>query len=270
MGMRASNSAAEPPGAPSQQPGTSALPAALSLRGRTVVVTGAANGIGRATAAALAGLGADLLLVDLQPLGAVKEALDAAAADCSRVRTLQADMTAGDFIAQLTGSGPFYALAHCAAVHYSDDWSLADRPAQFHKVMDMNVRVPLELGVAALEHMVSTGGGRIVLTGSAAGRSGGTSANAPPDYAASKGAVHTVVRWLSRRAVGRGVMVNGVAPGPVRTAMTVHSTINLAQLPTGRMAEPEEIAWAIAFLCSPAASYVSGAILDVNGGSFVG
>ncbi|WP_084360435.1 SDR family NAD(P)-dependent oxidoreductase [Hydrogenophaga palleronii] len=89
-------------------------------------------------------------------------------------------------------------------------------------------------------------------------------------YAASKGAVHNIVRWLSRRAVGRGVMVNGVAPGPVRTAMTAQSTVNAEQLPTGRMAEPDEIAWTIAFLCTPAASYLSGAIVDVNGGALVG
>lgn len=250
---------------PSSPP--AALPAALNLAGRRVAVTGAANGIGRATAGVLSCLGAELLLVDFKPLAGVRQELEAQGA---RVSTLQADMTSDGFIAEFTSAGPFYALAHCAAIHIHDDWALADQRARFHRVMDMNVRVPLELGMAAIEQMASNGGGRIVMTGSAAGRNGGTSATTPPDYAASKGAVHTVVRWLSRRAVSRSVMVNAVAPGPVRTAMTAHSTINHAQLPAGRMAEPEEIAWAIAFLCSPAASYLSGAVIDVNGGAFVG
>ncbi len=243
------------------------LPDALRLTGRTVVVTGAANGIGRATANVLASLGAELLLVDLLPLTDVRQALEAGGA---RVRTLQIDMTVEGFSARLMTEGPLYALAHCAAIHDSSDWALTGGATRFHRVMDINARVPLELGLAAVEHMAVMGGGRIVMTGSAAGRNGGTSDTAPPDYAASKGAVHNIVRWLSRRAVGRGVMVNGVAPGPVRTAMTAHSTVNAASLPTGRMAESEEIAWAIAFLCTPAASYLSGAIVDVNGGAFVG
>jgi len=136
-------------------------------------------------------------------------------------------------------------------------------------VMDINVRVPLMLASAAIDHMAEDGGGSIVLVGSVAGRTGGTSVNTPPDYAASKGAVHALVKWLSRQAVGQGVLVNGVAPGPVQTPMTTGFTSG-AQLPLGRMGRPEELAWPIAFLCTPAASYFSGAILDVNGGAFVG
>jgi 3-oxoacyl-[acyl-carrier protein] reductase len=135
--------------------------------------------------------------------------------------------------------------------------------------MDINVRVPLTLAAAAIDHMAQHGGGSIVLVGSVAGRTGGTSVNTPPDYSASKGAVHALVKWLSRQAIGRGVLVNGVAPGPVQTPMTTGFTSG-AQLPLGRMGRPEELAWPIAFLCTPAASYFSGAILDVNGGAFVG
>ena len=81
--------------------------------------------------------------------------------------------------------------------------------------------------------------------------------------------MHALVKWLSRQAIGHGVLVNGVAPGPVQTPMTTGFTSG-AQLPLGRMGRPEELAWPIAFLCTPAASYFSGAILDVNGGAFVG
>jgi 3-oxoacyl-[acyl-carrier protein] reductase len=81
--------------------------------------------------------------------------------------------------------------------------------------------------------------------------------------------VHALVKWMSRNAVGRGVMVNAVAPGPVQTAMTRNSNMGHT-LPLGRMGHAEELAWPIAFLCSAGASYMSGAILDVNGGAFVG
>jgi len=135
--------------------------------------------------------------------------------------------------------------------------------------MDINIRVPLALGAACIDHMAQHGGGALVLVGSVAGRTGGTSVNTPPDYAASKGAVHTLVKWLSRQGVRRGVLVNAVAPGPVETPMT-RGFDGAGMLPLGRLGKPEELAWPIAFLCSPAASYLSGAILDVNGGAFVG
>jgi 3-oxoacyl-[acyl-carrier protein] reductase len=135
--------------------------------------------------------------------------------------------------------------------------------------MDINVRVPLQLSAAAIDHMALHGGGQIALVGSVAGKTGGTSLTTPPDYSASKGAVHALVKWLSRNAVGRGVLVNAVAPGPVETPMT--RGFNLGPtLPMGRIGRAEELAWPIAFLCTPAASYLSGAILDVNGGAFVG
>ena len=92
----------------------------------------------------------------------------------------------------------------------------------------------------------------------------------PIDYAASKGALHVVVRWLSRNAVGKGVLINAVAPGPVLTPMTSGNTTDYSKLPRGHIGQPEEIAWMIMMLLTPAASYVSGAVLDVNGGSYVG
>jgi len=74
------------------------------------------------------------------------------------------------------------------------------------------------------------------------------------------------VKWLTRKAAPSGVIVNGVAPASVRTPMMAGWPVDLARVPVGRMAEPEEVAWPIAFLCSPAASYVCGTVLDVNGG----
>jgi 3-oxoacyl-[acyl-carrier protein] reductase len=243
------------------------LPAALNLHGRRALVTGAASGIGQATAMVLAQLGADLLLTDRAPLAATRAEVERSGAMCM---TAEGDLTSDSFIAELLAGDRIHAVAHCAGILEGRPWR-EDRNwhERFHRVMDINVRVPLTLAAAAIDHMAEHGGGSIVLVGSVAGRTGGTSVNTPPDYSASKGAVHALVKWLSRQAIGRGVLVNGVAPGPVQTAMTTGFTL-AAQLPLGRMGRAEELAWPIAFLCTPAASYFSGAILDVNGGAFVG
>jgi 3-oxoacyl-[acyl-carrier protein] reductase len=243
------------------------LPAPLALHGRRVLVTGAASGIGRATSIVLAQLGAELLLNDRAPLADTAAEITNGGATCTQA---EGDLTSDAFVASLFAGGPLHAMAHCAAILESRNWREDQHwHERFHRVMDVNVRVPLNLTAAAIDHMAGHGGGSIVLVGSVAGRTGGTSPNTPPDYAASKGAVHALVKWLSRQAIGRGVLVNGVAPGPVQTPMTTGFTAG-RQLPLGRLGRPEELAWPIAFLCTPAASYFSGAILDVNGGAFVG
>jgi 3-oxoacyl-[acyl-carrier protein] reductase len=243
------------------------LPTAISMEGKRALVTGAASGIGRATALVLAQLGAELLLTDRAPLAETQAAVTEFGA---QALCIEGDLTEDAFIADLLGRGRLHAVAHCAAILEGRPWR-EDQAwhERFHRVMDINVRVPLQLTAAAIDHMAEAGGGHIVLVGSVAGKTGGTSLNTPPDYSASKGAVHALVKYLSRQAVGRGVMVNAVAPGPVETPMTRGSNLG-PTLPLGRMGRAEELAWPIAFLCTSAASYLSGAILDVNGGAFVG
>jgi 3-oxoacyl-[acyl-carrier protein] reductase len=243
------------------------LPAALSMEGRRALVTGAASGIGRATALVLAQLGAELLLCDRAPMDATCDEIQAGGGKCAMT---QGDLTDDAFMASLFADSRVHAVAHCAGILEGRPWT-EDQGwhARFHRVMDVNVRVPLQLATLATDHMAAHGGGHIALVGSVAGKTGGTSLTTPPDYSASKGAVHALVKWLSRNAVGRGVLINAVAPGPVETPMT--RGFNLGPtLPMGRIGRPEELAWPIAFLCTSAASYLSGAILDVNGGAFVG
>ena len=244
------------------------LPGTLSLVGRRILVTGAASGIGRATAAVVAQLGGDLLLTDLAPLADVAADLRTGGAT---VTTVQADLRDPDAVGQLLEGADLHGGVHCAGVLPASP--LHEDPAaveRCHRTMDINVRVPIDLGWALVGHLAHRGGGAVVLLGSVAGRTGGSSPRTPVDYSAGKGAVHTVVRWLARNAVGQGVRVNGIAPGPVRSPMTAASTLDPARLPLGRLGEPEEVAWVAAFLLTPAAAYVAGAVLDVNGASFVG
>ncbi len=241
------------------------LPASLSLHDKRVL--GAAAGIGQATALVLAQLGATLVIADRAPMQQTHDELQAAGATCSLA---QGDLADDAFIGGFFAGERINAVAHCAGILDPRPWT-EDKAwhERFHQVMDVNVRVPLQLAAAAIDHMAARGGGNIVLVGSVAGKTGGTSLTTPPDYAASKGAVHALVKWLSRNAVGRGVLVNAVAPGPVQTAMTRGFALG-PTLPMGRIGRAEELAWPIAFLCTAAASYLSGAILDVNGGAFVG
>ena len=243
------------------------LPDALSMTGKRAIVTGAASGIGKATAMVLAQLGAELVLCDRAAMDATRDEVQAMGATCS---VAQGDLTDDAFLASLFSGDRVHAVAHCAGILAGRDWrNDPDWHARFHRVMDVNVRVPLQITMAAIDHMAEHGGGNIALVGSVAGKTGGTSLNTPPDYSASKGAVHALVKWLSRHGVTRGVLVNAVAPGPVQTPMTRGNNLG-PQLPMARIGQPEELAWPIAFLCTSAASYMSGAILDVNGGAFVG
>jgi 3-oxoacyl-[acyl-carrier protein] reductase len=248
------------------------LPETLSLRGRRALVVGAANGIGRATAKCLAALGADLVLADRSPMDSVRQEIEA---DGRSVTLLQGDVTDEAFLQQLIAGGPYFSVAYIAAIFRAPP-GYSDKDA-FDFVMNVNVRAPLMLGEALIEQATGRDGGYMVFVGSSAGRSGKGRIGTPTEYATyatSKGAVHTLIRVLSHRAAEKNIHVNGVAPGVVRTPMLDSTAPHLASSeavsPLGRPADAVELGWPIAMLCTPAASYMSGAILDVNGGSFVG
>jgi NAD(P)-dependent dehydrogenase (short-subunit alcohol dehydrogenase family) len=234
----------------------------FSLTGRRVLITGAAGGIGAATARVCAALGAVTILVDTADATPVARDLPSAFA-------YRADASSRADIERLLAEiWPLDALVANAAVCPWDDWHDDDWDETFAHVMQVNVLGPIHLARAALPRMAARGGGQIVLVGSLAGRTGGLIAG--PHYVASKGGVHALVRWMARRAAPLGVRVNGVAPASVETPMMRAQPVDLARIPMGRMGQPDEVAWPIAFLCSQAASYVCGVVLDVNGGVFMG
>jgi NAD(P)-dependent dehydrogenase (short-subunit alcohol dehydrogenase family) len=160
--------------------------------------------------------------------------------------------------------GAVYGLNDTAAIAPFDDWMADDWEASLDRVIAINVKEPINVTRAFFPGMIAQGEGRIVLCGSVAGWMGGVRSG--PHYVVSKGGLHACVRWLSRQGAPHKVLVNGIAPGPVDTAMTQGQGYDPKQYPLGRMATPEEVAAAVLYLCSASAGYFSGAILDINGG----
>lgn len=236
----------------------------FDLTGKRILISGAAGGIGSATAKLCVEQGAHLVLVDLAGEDQIRERVGdkvVASAEIFRLDTgSRADV---ERIAQQVG--PVYGLIDTAAIAPLDDWMAEDWDEALEQVIRANIKGPINLSRAFLPAMIEQGEGRIVLCGSVAGWMGGIRSG--PHYAFSKGGIHAFVRWLSRQGAPHNVLVNGIAPGPVETAMTAGKGYEPAAYPLKRMAKPEEIAATAVFLCGAGAGYASGAIFDINGGT---
>lgn len=251
--------------------------AAFRLDGLCAAVTGAASGIGREICAAFAASGADLVMIDRSEadLAAAVQGIAARAPAC-RVLSLVADVTdpaAVTAAAQRAEAeaGPVSILVNSAGIARLHE-ALETTDETWRAVMAVNVDGMFWASRAFGAAMVARGKGAIVNLGSMSG----TIINRPQhaaSYMTSKGAVHMMTKALAAEWAARGVRVNALAPGYVATEMTLKMRDRpelfdtwLDMTPMGRCGTPSEIATAALFLASPAASYVTGAILAVDGG----
>jgi 2-deoxy-D-gluconate 3-dehydrogenase len=241
------------------------------LDGRVALVTGASRGLGAAMASALAEAGADV---------AVHGNTHAPADTCARVEAagrralpLVADLAEGSQAGlvdrTLAGLGRLDILVNNAGIirrapaaeHDDADWD---------RVLAVDLTAVFRLARAAGRHMLGRGSGKIINVASLLSFQGGVSV---PGYAAAKGGVAQLTKALANEWAGKGVQVNAIAPGYMRTDNTeplqsdaVRSQEILGRIPAGRWGEKEDVAGAAVFLASSASDYVNGHVLVVDGG----
>jgi len=247
------------------------------LHGRVALVTGAASGIGRASALALAAAGARVVVTDVT-VDAGRETVDLLEAAGGDAIYVAADVSqAGEVQRLVTTAVQTYGRLDCAHNNAGIEGTVPvgtpfhEYPeAEWDRVLAINLKGVWLCMQAEIGQMLTQGGGAIVNTASVAGLVGGFGA----DYTASKHGVVGLTREAALEYASRGIRVNAVCPGVIRTPMADRVFTRrpelqqawLASEPIGRFGTPDEIAAAVAWLCSDAASFLTGVALPVDGG----
>jgi 3-oxoacyl-[acyl-carrier protein] reductase len=245
---------------------------AYDFSGAVVAVTGAARGLGRATAGAFAGAVARVAILDIDGAGAA-----ASAADCGNgARGFPVDVSdersvAAAFAGVRASLGAVTILVNNAGVCGQEGFEDLGSAA-WHRTLEVNLTGAFLCMKAVVPGMIERGGGRIVSVGSLAGRSGGITVSAA--YAASKAGIAGLTRAVARQLASHGILANCVAPSTLETEMTAGwPAESLARLragaPLGRLGTPDDVVGAVLFLASPEAGYITGATLDVTGGVYM-
>lgn len=242
----------------------------LDLSGKTAVVTGAARGIGAAIAKALAECGARVAAFDLAD---VERKTKGPGEFADRIRHYDVDVTDHGSVARAFSAvqeelGPVEILVNNAGIIRRG--GLMDlTPDDWQAVIAVNVTGVFNCCQAVVPGMKDRRSGRIINIGSVVAKTGDVTA--APVYGTSKGAVHTFTRSLARELAPFNVLVNGVAPHAIETEMSGQWSEEkrksiVGAIPLQRLGQPEEVAAAVLYLVSPGAAFVTGEMINVNGG----
>jgi 3-oxoacyl-[acyl-carrier protein] reductase len=243
----------------------------MSLQGRVAIVTGAAQGIGRAIAETLAEAGADVVVADLDPTRS-KETVAAVEKTGRKALNLKVNVADADDAKAMAEQvlkawGKIDILVNNAGIT-RDGLILRMKEEDWNLVLQVNLNGTFHCTKAVLQPMTKQRYGRIVNIASIVGAMGNVG---QANYAASKAAVIGFTKTVAREYASRNVTVNAVAPGFIDTAMTqglsaeVKETLQ-KQIPLARLGTPVDIANAVRFLVSDDAAYITGHVLHVNGG----
>ncbi len=246
----------------------------MSLSGKIALVTGAAQGIGREIALALATDGADVAICDVNLDAAQKTASDIEAKG-KKSLALKANVAASAEVTAMIEQivekfGRIDILVNNAGITRDglllrmkdDDWDL---------VLSINLKGAFLCTKAALKYMTKQRSGTVINIASIVGAMGNAG---QANYVASKAGLIGLTKTIAREYANRGITANAVAPGFIETAMTQALPDNVRQelakqIPMGKLGTPEDVANAVRFLASPWASYISGQVVHVNGGMYM-
>jgi 3-oxoacyl-[acyl-carrier protein] reductase len=246
----------------------------MDFSGRVSVVTGASQGIGEAIALDLAQGGAEIVLVDIQ-----KEKLDDVASRITdiggKAAAYEADVSKTRQVEDLVDTlirnhGSVHHLINNAGIT-RDNLLMRMKEEEWDSVMAVNLKGVFNFSKALIRHMIRNRYGRIVNVSSVVGLIGNPG---QANYSASKAGVLGFTKSLAREVASRGITVNAVAPGFIQTAMTesLPEAVQeqfLSVIPVGRFGTPQEVAQAVRFLVSDQASYITGQVININGGMFM-
>ena len=235
------------------------------LEGKVALVTGASRGIGRTIAEELGRHGAKVLGTATSADGAAK------VPGIGKVLNVRDSAQMDALVAEIEKQhGGIAILVNNAGVT-KDNLALRMKDADWDEVLEINLRAVFRLSRAVMRGMMKARWGRIINITSVVGAAGNAG---QANYAAAKAGVVGMTKSLARELGSRNITVNCVAPGFIDTDMTralpeASRKALLEQIPLGRLGSPEDVAAAVAYLASPAASYVTGCVLHVNGGMYM-
>lgn len=245
------------------------------LEGKAALITGGDSGIGRAVAVAFAKEGADVVIAYLEEHQDAAETRRLIEAEGRKCITVAGDVSDSAFCKKIVDTtvsslGKLDILVNNAAQQYPQESIANITDEQLEKTFRVNIFSMFYAVRAAMPHLKS--GARIINTTSVTAYRGSSHLL---DYSSTKGAIVTFTRSLSQQLAEKGILVNGVAPGPIWTPL-IPSTFSAEQVekfgssvPLGRPGQPDEIAPAYVFLASDDSSYMTGQILHPNGGEVV-